>query len=83
MILRIAQQYIIHVLTLCGSFSLLEFLTGFLQMCIRDSIILLPVFQLDDQIDLLLLLDALDTEQRLHINDADSAQLDKITCDIR
>ena len=35
-------------------------------------VILLPVFQLDDQIDLLLLLDALDTEQRLHINDANS-----------
>ena len=46
-------------------------------------VILLPVFQLDDQIDLLLLLDSLDTEQRLHVNDADSAQLDKVTCDVR
>lgn len=47
MILRIAQQYIIHVLTLCGSFSLLEFLTGFLRLP-EERLLLRLVLRLRD-----------------------------------
>ena len=43
----------------------------------------IPLFQLDDQIDGLRILDALNAEQRLYINDSDTAQLDKMPCDIR
>ncbi len=43
----------------------------------------IPFLQLDNQIDGLRILDALDSEQCLYINDSDTAQLDKMSCDIR
>ena len=45
--------------------------------------LLAPVLQLDDQIDLLLFLNALDTIQGLYVDDTDASQLDKVSCDLR
>ena len=46
-------------------------------------VLFLPVFKLDDKVDLLLLLDTLHTVESLDIDDADSAHLDEVSCDIR
>ena len=46
-------------------------------------IVFLPVFQLDDKIDVLFLLDTLNTIECLDIDDSDSAQFDKISRDVR
>ena len=45
-------------------------------------IILLPVFQLDDEVDLLLFLDALHAEERLDIDDSDTAKFNEISRDV-
>ena len=45
--------------------------------------IFIPLFQLDDKIDGLGILNTLDTEQGLHIDDTDAAKLDKMPGDIR
>ena len=42
-----------------------------------------PVFQSNDQIDILCFSYALYTEHRLYIHDSDTTQLDKMSCDIR
>ena len=46
-------------------------------------LVTIPLFQLDDQVNGLRILDTLHTEQCLDINDSDTAQLDKMTRDIR
>ena len=43
----------------------------------------IPFLQLDNQINGLRILDALDSETCLYINDSDTAQLDNMSCDIR
>lgn len=43
----------------------------------------IPLLQFDNQINGLRILDALDSEQCLYINDSDTAQLNKMSCDIR
>ena len=45
--------------------------------------ILIPVFQLNDHVDGLRLLDAFHTEQRLHVHDTDAAQLDEMLGNLR
>ena len=42
-----------------------------------------PLFQFDDKVNRLRILDALNTEQRLDIDDADATKLDEMTRDIR
>ena len=42
-----------------------------------------PLFKLDNKVDRLGILYALDTKQRLDVDDTDTAQLDKVTRDIR
>src|SRR5699024_1468083 len=42
-----------------------------------------PVFQRNDQIDILGLSDALHTEHGSYVHDADASQLDEVLCDIR
>ena len=43
----------------------------------------IPLFQFDDQTDALAFFNALNTVQRLNINNTDTAQFNKISCDVR
>ena len=45
--------------------------------------VFIPLFHLDDKINGLSVLNALDTEQGLHVDDADAAKLDKMPGDVR
>ena len=46
-------------------------------------LILIPLFEFDNHVDGLGVLDALDAKQGLYIDDADPAHLDQVSCDIR
>ena len=46
-------------------------------------IIFLPIFQLDDKVDLLFFLYTLNTKQSLYIDNTDTSQFDKVSGDVR
>ena len=60
-----------------------EFCIFFFQTEAVIFFILIPVFQSDNQIDILGLSDTLYTEQSLDIHDTDTSQLDKMSRNIR
>ena len=45
--------------------------------------VLVPLFQTDYEVDILCLADTRSTEQRLDVHNTNTAQLDKVLCDIR
>ena len=46
-------------------------------------LVAVPLFQLDNKIDRLGILNTLNTKQGLHINNTNTTKLNKVTCDIR
>ena len=65
--------------------DLVSKILGVLLMKSQTVILLVavPLFQLNNQVYRLGILNALNTEQGLHINDTNTAKLNKMTCDIR
>ena len=60
-----------------------ELCVFFLQSQTVVFLILIPFLQFDDQIDVGRVHDSFHAKQGLHIDDADTAKLDEMPCDIR
>ena len=66
-----------------NNFIAQDFLILFFQSQTIILTLTIPLFQFDDQADALTFFNTLNTIQCLNINDTDTSQLNKISCDIR